>query len=113
MQLCLDHNLITLLNSHWEGGWLENNVSPDLQEVSNARQLGFWVQIATHLCDFDERLIFSRANEPHVEDATQMEVLMSYHQTFINAVRSTGGRNAFASLSHQAPSRTLSEPAIS
>jgi endoglucanase len=103
VQLCLDHDLVTILNIHWDGGWLENNVTVAKQAENNARQRAFWEQIATHLRDFDERLLFASANEPHVQNATQMEVLLSYHQTFIDAVRATGGRNAFRVLVVQGP----------
>ena len=34
--------------------------------------------------------MFASANEPNVKTAEQMAVLMSYHQTFIDAVRATG-----------------------
>ncbi|WP_431198868.1 cellulase family glycosylhydrolase [Mucilaginibacter sp. P25] len=39
--------------------------------------------------------MFASANEPSTNDAAQMSVLLSYHQTFVNAVRSTGGRNSY------------------
>ena len=48
--------------------------------------------IATTLRDFDEHLMFASANEPPVSTSTEMAILLSYHQTFVNAVRSTGGR---------------------
>jgi len=48
-------------------------------------------------------LLFASANEPDVKDATEMAVLKSYHQTFINAVRSTGGKNAYRTLIIQGP----------
>lgn len=70
-------------------------------------QKAFWEQIATHMRDFDEHLLFASANEPHVETATQMSVLLSYHQTFINAVRSTGGRNSYRVLIIQGPSTDI------
>jgi endoglucanase len=56
---------------------------------------------------FDEHLLFASANEPNVEDATQMAVLNSYHQTFIDAVRSTGGKNAYRNLIIQGPSTDI------
>lgn len=94
VQLCVDNDMYVILNIHWDGGWLENNVNPDKQEVNNAKQKAFWEQIATHLRNFDEHLLLASANEPNVENATQMTVLQSYHQTFVDAVRSTGGRNS-------------------
>jgi len=42
-----------------------------------------------------------------VDNAGQMAVLKSYHQTFIDAVRSTGGRNAFRNLVIQGPSTDI------
>ncbi|PCD03655.1 dihydroxy-acid dehydratase [Sphingomonas spermidinifaciens] len=95
VQYCVDADLHVLLNIHWDGGWLENNVTPAKKDAVNAKQKAFWEQIATHFRDYDERLIFAGANEPNCDTAEQMEVLYSYHQTFIDAVRATGGRNAY------------------
>ena len=99
--------MYVLLNIHWDGGWLENNCTVAKQEENNAKQQAFWEQVATHLRDFDEHLLFASANEPNVSDATQMAVLTSYHQTFINAVRSTGGKNSYRVLVIQGPSTDI------
>lgn len=107
VQYCVDNDMYVLLNIHWDGGWLENNCTVDKQEANNAKQKAFWEQIATHMRDFDEHLLFAGANEPNVENATQMAVLKSYHQTFINAVRSTGGKNAYRVLVIQGPSTDI------
>lgn len=103
VQYCIDANMYVLLNIHWDGGWLENNVTVDKRDAVNAKQKAFWEQIAAHMRDFDQRLIFASANEPNCESPEQMEVLYSYHQTFIDAVRSTGGRNAYRVLVLQLP----------
>ena len=103
VQYCFDNELYVLLNIHWDGGWLENNCTQEKQEENNAKQKAFWEQIASHLRDFDEHLLFASANEPNVDNAAQMNVLNSYHQTFINAVRSTGGRNSYRVLVIQGP----------
>lgn len=104
VQYCVDNNLYVILNIHWDGGWLENNVTPEKQTANNAKQKAFWEQIATQLRDFDERVIFASANEPNVETAAQMNVLHSYHQTFVDTVRATGGKNAYRTLIVQGPS---------
>ena len=104
VQYCVDDGLYAILNIHWDGGWLENNITTAKQDAVNAKQKAFWKQIATTMRDFDEHLLFASANEPNVEDATQMSVLLSYHQTFIDAVRSTGGRNSYRVLVIQGPS---------
>jgi endoglucanase len=107
VQYCVDVDMYVVLNIHWDGGWLENNCTPEKQEENNAKQKAFWQQIATHLRDFDERLIFAGTNEPNVDNATQNTVLQSYHQTFINAVRGTGGRNSYRILVVQGPSTDI------
>jgi endoglucanase len=103
VQYCIDNDMYVVVNIHWDGGWLENNITEAKKVENNAKQKAFWEQIATHLRGFDEHLLFASANEPAVEDATQMAVLNSYHQTFIDAVRSTGGKNATRVLVVQGP----------
>ena len=103
VQYSVDEGMYVVLNIHWDGGWLENNVTPAKQSENNAKQKAFWEQIATHLRDFDEHLMFAGTNEPNVENATQMAVLQSYLQTFVDAVRSTGGRNSYRVLVIQGP----------
>lgn len=104
---CTDNNMYVLLNIHWDGGWLENNCTTAKQVENNAKQKALWEQIATHLRDFDEHLLFASANEPNVTNATEMSVLTSYHQTFINAVRATGGKNSYRNLVIQGPSTDI------
>lgn len=107
IQYCVDNDMYVLVNVHWDGGWLENNVTEAKKDEGNARQKTFWEQIAIRFRDFDEHLLFASANEPNVDDATGMAVLMSYHQTFIDAVRSTGGKNAYRTLVVQGPSTDI------
>lgn len=103
VQYCIDEDLYVLVNIHWDGGWLERNVTLDKQAEVIARQKAYWEQIATVLRDFDERLMFASANEPHVENESNMAVLTAYHQTFVDAVRATGGKNAYRVLVVQGP----------
>lgn len=107
VQYCVDNDMYVLLNIHWDGGWLENNCTDAKKVENNAKQKAFWEQIATSLRDVDEHLLFASANEPNVDDATQMAVLNSYHQTFIDAVRATGGKNANRTLVVQGPSTDI------
>lgn len=105
---CVNNGLYVMLNIHWDGGWLENNISKLKQDSVNAKQKALWEQIATAMRDFDEHLMFASANEPAADNAEEMEVLTSYHQAFVNAVRSTGGRNSFRVLILQGPSTSMS-----
>lgn len=107
VQYCIDNDMYVILNIHWDGGWLENNCTTEKQSENNAKQRAFWEQIATYFRNYDEHLLFASANEPNVNNATQMDVLQSYHQTFINAVRSTGGKNVYRNLVIQGPSTDI------
>lgn len=99
----IDNDMYVIVNIHWDGGWLENNCTEAAKSATNAKQKAYWEQIATYLRGFDEHLIFASANEPKVANATEMAVLTTYHQTFIDAVRSTGGKNAYRTLVVQGP----------
>ena len=107
VQYCIDDGLYVLLNIHWDGGWLDNNINSQAQASVIEKQKAFWKQIGIKMRDFDEHLMFASANEPPVDNATQMSILLSYHQTFIDAVRSTGGRNAYRVLVVQGPSTDI------
>jgi len=101
---CVANDMYVILNAHGDNGWLENNVNAIKQDSVNAMQKAIWQQIATTMRDFDEHLIFAGANEPAVNSAEQMSILNGYHETFINAVRSTGGKNSYRVLVVQGPS---------
>jgi endoglucanase len=104
---CINNDMYVILNIHWDGGWLEKNCTEAKKEENNKTQKAYWQQIATQLRDFDEHLLFASANEPNASDAKQMAVLLSYHQTFIDAVRSTGGKNAYRVLIVQGPNTDI------
>jgi endoglucanase len=103
VQLAVDNGLYIVVNVHWDGGWLERRVTAADQVAVNHKQRAYWQQIATTLRDFDEHVMFASANEPDAETADQMAVLYTYHQTFVDAVRETGGRNAYRVLVVQGP----------
>lgn len=105
---CVNNGLYVMLNIHWDGGWLENNITKAKKDSVNAKQKALWEQIATALRDFDEHLMFASANEPNADDAQETEILTSYHQTFVNAVRSTGGKNSYRVLIVQGPNTSAS-----
>lgn len=106
---CYADSLYVIINCHWEGGWLENNVTEAMQDTVNAKQEAYWTQIAEYFKDYDEHLLFAGANEPNVNNSAQMAVLLSYHQTFIDAVRATGGNNSSRVLIVQGPSTDISK----
>lgn len=99
---CFHDNMYVILNIHWDGGWLENNPTYLKQPEVNAKQKAFWEQIAMTFRAYDEHLLFAGSNEVQIGWATPSQenilVQQSYLQTFVNAVRSTGGRNTYRSL---------------
>ncbi|SDT44428.1 Aryl-phospho-beta-D-glucosidase BglC, GH1 family [Mucilaginibacter mallensis] len=104
VQYCINDGMYAILNIHYDGGWLENNCTTTAQPAVNAKQKALWEQIATQMRGFDQHLLFASTNEPNsATDTTGMRVLLSYHQTFINAVRSTGGHNSYRTLVIQGP----------
>ncbi len=124
VQYAVDNGLYVIVNIHWDGGWLENQfskaladknlgpVTDEMRAAINAKQKAFWEQIATKLRDFDEHVMFASANEPNAETQQDIADLEGYHQTFVDAVRSTGGKNAYRVLIVQAP-RTNIDAAFS
>lgn len=104
---CMDNNMYAILNIHWDGGWLEENCTEAAQEEVNEKQKALWTQIARSFIDYDERLLFAGCNEPNADDATKMAVLKSYEQTFVDAVRATGGKNYYRNLIVQGPNTDI------
>lgn len=100
----VNNDMYAILNIHWDSGWLENDIPNGYDEDVDAEQRAIWTQIATAFRDYDEHLVFAGTNEPNVENATQMGTLLRYEQTFVDAVRRTGGRNAYRVLVVQGPS---------
>jgi len=107
VQYCFNDHLYVMVNIHYDDGWLDCTATGAKQDTINAKQKAFWEQIAATLRDFDEHLMFASGNEPNATDVPTTNTLMRYHQTFINAVRSTGGKNSYRSLIIQAPSTSL------
>lgn len=103
VQYCVNDGMYVILNIHWDNGWLQNNDTVTMQAATNAKQKALWEQIATQMRGFDQHLLFASTNEPGGTTPAAMSVLLSYHQTFINAVRSTGGRNSYRTLVVQGP----------
>lgn len=113
VQYCINDNLYVLLNCHADDGFLDCGATGALQDTVKAIQKAIWEQVATEMRDFDEHLMFASANEPAdaqwisgprdgsphgVSQIQAIATLQQYHQIFINAVRSTGGKNAYRTL---------------
>lgn len=104
---CIANNMYVILNSHWDGGWRDENPFYAQQSAINEKQKALWEQIAVYFRDYDEHLIFAGTNEVGHDASTaptaeNITVQMSFNQTFVDAVRSTGGKNTYRNLLVQA-----------
>ena len=96
--------LYTILNIHHEGegGWFQSNIGTSVNSNIDTKMKNYWTQIANQFKNYNERLIFAGANEPgpnvNTWTAQHVSTLMHYYQTFIDAVRATGGNNATRTL---------------
>ena len=107
---CMANDMYAILNIHWDGGWLENNSTIDKLEEVNELQCDYWMQIANHFKNYDERLLFAGCNEPNIDRyhgdeiaRIGMAILKTYEQSFVNVVRATGGHNKYRNLIVQGP----------
>jgi endoglucanase len=100
---CIKDSLYVIINMHWDKGWLENRINTANQLTVNKRQRAYWTQIANYFKDYDEHLLFAGANEPNANDEVGMSILLTYYQTFVDAVRATGGNNSSRTLIIQGP----------
>lgn len=99
---CMNNEMYAILNIHWDGGWLEEHPFYANQAENNRKQRILWTQIASYFRDYDEHLLFAGTNEVRADygtpSAENIEVQLSYNQTFVDAVRATGGKNHWRNL---------------
>jgi aryl-phospho-beta-D-glucosidase BglC (GH1 family) len=97
-----NQNMYVILNIHWDGGWLEEHPLYSYQQAVNQKQNAYWTQIANTFKNYNEHVLFAGTNEVHADYNTptseHIAVHQSYLQTFVNAVRATGGNNASRTL---------------
>ena len=97
----LAENMYVIINSHHED-WYDRNPYYSKQEENNRKLGALWTSIATYFRDYGERLMFAGTNEITVNwsapSTEQQKVQNSYNQTFVDAVRNTGGKNYYRNL---------------
>jgi aryl-phospho-beta-D-glucosidase BglC (GH1 family) len=94
--------MYVVLNIHWDNGWLQDHPTFAFQAAVNQKQRAYWTQIADTFKAYDQHLLFAGTNEVHADYGTPTAehntVQQSYNQSFVNAVRATGGNNASRTL---------------
>ena len=115
---CIKNDLYVIINQHWDGGWIEHDGLTAASDVdaTKSKLTKIWTQIANSFKNYDERLIFAGMNEPGVGGGDANALLgtadlanrvAEYEQTFIEAVRATGGNNAKRVLVVQGPNTNI------
>ena len=104
----LENDMYAILNIHWDGGWLENNITKPYDESIDKKQHDYWTQIAEKLNHYDWHLLYAAMNEPDAGSNLEgVANIIKYEQTFIDAVRATGGNNANRCIVLQAPNTNI------
>lgn len=106
VQYCVNDGMYVEINRHHDGNDDFHLTGANL-DSAKAIHKAIWEQVATTLRDFDEHVMFASLNEPNATDLPTATVLHDFHQIFINAVRSTGGKNVYRTLVLQAPNTSL------
>ena len=113
---CINDGLYVVLNDHYDNGWIERSFS-DKTESSIKKNCGLlgmiWRQIAQNFRSYDHHLLFAGMNEPDAAGDSSKDkegdiaALIRYEQSFVSAVRQTGGNNATRVLVVQSPCTSI------
>jgi len=90
-------DLYVIINvHHWDGD--EAKAIPEHKDRVNRILNSLWTQIGNEFKDYDDHLLFAGTNEIGIDwrraPPENCPIHRSYNQTFIDAVRATGGNNA-------------------
>lgn len=95
---CLEEDMFVVINDHHEE-WYDRHPTYDKQEENNQKLAALWTNVATYFRDYGCKLAFAGTNETTINWANptkeNQEVQNSYNQTFVDAVRATGGKNYY------------------
>jgi endoglucanase len=102
--------MFCVVNIHWDGGWIDSSnkerfagTFATFSAEAERKYIAYWTQIANHLGDRDDRLVFEALNEETNFEKSgsgpgsmrnAYETLARVNQLFIDTVRKTGGNNA-------------------
>lgn len=104
--MCVSNDMYVVLNAHWDGGWLEDNIfDASKEDAIKAEQTAIWTQVANKMQGYDQHLIFAACNEPGMNETSgnsarwnsepdAVSRVVAYEQAMIDAVRATGGNNS-------------------
>lgn len=96
----LKNDMYVILNTHHEDSWVKPQYD-GLDDVK-AQLSALWTQIAKRFVDYGDHLIFEGLNEPRIKGGENewnggteegRDALNQLNETFVSAVRATGGNN--------------------
>jgi len=101
----LANDMQVIINIHHDNSWVKPTYG-DANQVK-ARLAALWTQIANKFIDYGDNVIFETLNEPRLEGSPEewsggtaegRDVLNQYHKACVDAIRATGGNNAYRHL---------------
>ncbi len=100
----IKYDLYVIINLHYDNGWLEK--FPTDKENCMKKYCRIWEQVAENFKDYDEHLMFESQNEElgwsslwnpwggTKGKAESFALVNEINQTFVDIIRSSGGKNA-------------------
>lgn len=104
------NDLYVILNSHHDNSFYDVGGCVSQAETfaaSKRKMAALWTQIAETFKDYDERLVFETMNEPRTEGSEkewtggtkrEREIIYGLNCAIVEAIRATGGNNAYRSI---------------
>lgn len=107
VHMVTSRGMYAIVNTHWDGGWIENNIGTATKPELVEKFRNVWTQIANRLGHFNDMVLFAGLNEPNAGSEEATAALLEYEQVFVDAVRATGGNNAKRILVFQGPNTDI------
>lgn len=109
--------IINVMHDTGTDGWM--HTTEESYAASSAKFKTLWTQIANHFRSYGDHLIFESFNEILHDDswattptASDYDIVNRYNQDFVDAVRATGGNNAYRNIAVTTYAATCDQPAL-
>lgn len=101
----LKYDMCAIMNIHWDGGWFEGFGDSSKREECFKKYRSVWTQLSEAFKDYSDMLMFESLNEEGGWDSVwnrysnqgnkslSYGILNEINQTFVDIVRSSGGKN--------------------
>lgn len=98
---CFSNNMYAIVNMHHENEWMRPTYATESAVITQMQAI--WTQIANRFRDYSDYLLFETMNECRVEGSAEewnggtdenRDVINSFNQAALDAIRATGGNNS-------------------